>query len=238
MRPLPVEELKGRRKRTQTESSWPGGFHRRLQSNRTPSKSNNRGEVGAALFLREEAGIHRARSRNQLSGLTSSPKEQGGPTAQEEVWLPTSQQGHMRPEPAHHTGWGGMGCVCVYACAVLARPLVLDPREGHSYSFWQLPTRSHLSSGQRSLETLSTLHRVQLLAWPGCHTVPQLCHVPNGLGIFPIAMLPSVTPGSSHPLPDVHSIVKSMDSLHKSLCSAHLHQPHSYAGHHIIFQPG
>ena len=90
------------------------------------AKTNNTGEVGAALFLREEAGIHRARSgksTDQLSGLTSSPKEQGGPTAQEEICPPTSQQGHLRPEPAHHTGWGVWGvcvCVCVYARTVLA----------------------------------------------------------------------------------------------------------------------
>ena len=165
------------------------------------AKTSNTGEVGAALFLREEAGIHRARSGKQLSGLTSSPKEQGGPTAQEEICPPTSQQGHLRPEPAHHTGcgvWGVCVCVCVYACAVLA---AFGPRPQGGTFLLLLAVACQVSPfmGQRSLETLSTLHRVQLLAWPRRHTTPQLCHVPNGLGIFPTAMLPRVIPGSSFP---------------------------------------
>lgn len=78
--------------------------------------------MGAASLFEEEAGIHRARSRNQLSGLTSSAKEQEAPLPRRKSGFQQVNRGHMRPEPAHHMGWGGMGgvSVCVYACAVLA----------------------------------------------------------------------------------------------------------------------
>ena len=106
-------------------------------------------------------------------------------TGQKEVCPPTSQQGHMRPEPSspHRGGVHVRVRACVCVCPQCWQASGPRPQEGTFLQLLADACQGLTSHPGRTSH--STQPRVQLLAWPGGHTAPQLCRVPNGLGIFP-----------------------------------------------------
>lgn len=141
---------------------------------------------------KQRVEIHRSRYGNQLSGLTPSPKEQRG-SHQPEGRLPSNKLTGSHEACAQLTTAGAQW-------QSAGSPVALDPRNRNSYT--TAARASCLIWMGVSLEnsSRSTPLRVQLvhngakpqclLAWPGCHTAPHICHGSKGLSLFPHSCAP------------------------------------------------
>lgn len=184
-RSLRVEESKSkRRKTTHRGSLWLGGFYKWLLSwPYSVCKAQSRGEGGCSVL---EGEGRNPQSQDQKAAVWSDsfPKGAGQPPPAKRMTL--LQQGGL--SPAQGQGGEGRGSA--------GRPLALEPRNRHSYSFWQSPARVWplIWAGVPGELPIGLSPGFSSGHDPGATKLPQLCYVPSGLSIVPPTRAPQGQP--------------------------------------------